>query len=88
MTPRSVPRSPSLGSSLPAGSLVVDGRQVGWSELLAYVARVRSHADDLEAAAVTAGREAGVSWDRLSLALGGRPSGEQLRRRHSQSPGS
>jgi hypothetical protein len=60
------------------------GPEVHWSEMLEQVARVRLAADELELEAVTTARVAGYSWDRISVALGGRPTGERLRQKYAR----
>jgi len=67
---------------VPVGHVLVDGRPWPVESVLGHVREARAAADALEAAAVAAGREAGLSWDRLSVMLGGRPSGERLRQRY------
>ncbi len=66
----------------PAGSVNWRGSPVVYEESLLKVAHWRKQADDLEARSVTAARAAGASWHRISVLMGGRPSGEQLRRRY------
>ncbi len=67
------------------GIVVPDsGADMGWRDVLGQVARVRYAADQLELEAVTAARVAGFSWDRISVALGGTPSGERLRQKYAR----
>jgi hypothetical protein len=66
------------------GVVVPDqGPEMPWQDVLGQVARVRLAADELEVEAVTTARVAGWSWDRISVELGGRPSGERLRQKYA-----
>lgn len=58
-----------------------NGAQIPWQEALQQVAQTRAQLDAVEVEAITAARVAGMSWDRISVALGGRPTGEGLRQK-------
>ena len=60
---------------------LANGASMPWQEVLHQVAHTRAQLDAMELEAVTVARVAGVSWDRISVALGGTPTGEGLRQK-------
>ncbi|HWI05863.1 MAG TPA: hypothetical protein VNT52_18795 [Acidimicrobiales bacterium] len=60
------------------------GQRVPVEEAAAAVRQARSYADAVEVEAVVVGRVQGLSWDRISVLMGGVPSGEHLRRKYAE----
>jgi hypothetical protein len=82
-------RTPAAPVARPAPAPVRPEERAGPRETTAWVyRRLREVAardrltESRRAAAVRDGRRLGLSWDAMSLALGGTPNGETLRRRY------
>lgn len=71
--------APEAEADLP--EWLVEGAPEWFLELM-RVTELRWEMAARERAAVLAARRDGASWDRISALLGGKPSGEQLRRRY------
>ena len=68
------------------GLVVLEGgRAVVWSMLAEQIVATRAELAEHQRLAVVAARAAGVSWDRISAAFGGVPTGEHLRRLYGAS---
>jgi hypothetical protein len=63
---------------------LANGTELRWTELLEQVAAGRRDLDAAQLEAVVTARVSGASWERISLALGGRPTGEALRKKYAR----
>ena len=81
---RSVPGSVPV---VPRGEAVgATGQEMSWQQACAHVRQLREDADRLERLAVVTARRKGLSWDAISVLLGGKPTGERLRQRFGTKP--
>ncbi len=60
-----------------------NGTEMPWPVLLERVAASRQDLAAAELEGLVTARVAGASWEQISMALGGRPTGEALRKRYA-----